>query len=64
MLTSTSNVVVFITLMVLWQLHHSFPDIGTIFVTGIVTVPTDTVYGSVVFQPPSKQLMNVVHLLI
>lgn len=39
--------------MALWQPHHSLPAIGSILVTGVAAVPTDTVNGSVVFQPPS-----------
>jgi len=38
--------------MALWQPHHSLPAIGSILVTGVAAVPTDTVNGSVVFQPP------------
>ena len=37
----------------LWHPHQSFPDTGSIFVTGEATVPTDTVVGSGVFQPPT-----------
>lgn len=37
----------------LWQPHQSFPDTGSIFVTGEATVPTETVVGSDVFQPPT-----------
>jgi hypothetical protein len=52
-LTSTSSEAVLSIIMALWQPHHSFPAIGSILVTGVAAVPTDTVNGSVVFQPPS-----------
>lgn len=52
-LTSTSSEAVLSIIMALWQPHHSLPAIGSILVTGVAAVPTDTVNGSVVFQPPS-----------
>jgi hypothetical protein len=52
-LTSTSSEAVLSIFIALWQPHHSLPAMGSIRVTGVAAVPTDTVKGSVVFQPPS-----------
>lgn len=50
---SVTNVSVLNTLTLLPQPHHSFPALGSILDTGIAVVPTDTVVGDAVFQPPA-----------
>lgn len=56
--TSTAKEFVFNIFNEVWQAHHSFPDIGTILVTGAEGVLTFIFKPSLVFQLPSEIKKN------